>query len=238
MEAQILSSFPEVLQQLELTAGVEIYGVDHFVRNGDEYLVVKQTSEWEGGMSLFKSRGGRFEHVWSDTYFDIAEADQVVSLDYMYRGTCKKSSDADHETIAKAEVDEVDKFSSASGPDGGNLACVWAVRHLVKKHLGRWVTKTDGTAVFYPELKICMGSSHAQSDVKAGGIIISPTEGSTIGHVGLLGPVVKESNKRLIYSNSSKYAVWKQNFTLEEWRARYVGTKKLGLYFYPLPHKS
>ena len=130
-------------------------------------------------------------------------------------------------------------FSSKTGPDGGNLACVWAVRHLVYNALGRWITRTDGTSVFDAELQKCYGATWQEADTLAGGIIISPTitmknGRRNIGHVGLLGPAAK-GKERLIYSNSSSSARWKQNFTLDSWIERYRAKKGLKVRFYPLP---
>ena len=135
-------------------------------------------------------------------------------------------------------VELVNQFQTSDGPDHGNLACVWAVRHVVYKALGRWITRTDGTSVFAKELKACFGSSAEEGELSAGAIVISPSvstaEGVRHGHVGLLGP---PSADRVIYSNSSRHRRWEQNHTLPEWR-RYYGGKGLDVLFFPLPEPS
>ena len=208
-----------------------------FTMHGDAFLIITQRGEDDGGQVLLRrDRDGRWERVDYDTLIDAAQlsSDRAATA---AAGICSVSSDADHVKVHEIIVDQVDKFSSASGPDGGNLACVWAVRHLVKRALDRWITRTDGTAVFDPELKQCFGSSANEAQVPAGGIIISPTSGGVIGHVGLLGPPTGNTN-RLIYSNSSSAAKWKQNFTLARWITRYKDTKGLKVNFYKLPHKT
>jgi hypothetical protein len=76
--------------------------------------------------------------------------------------------------------------------------------------------------------------------VPAGGIVISPTvwqpERRT-GHVGFLGKVVT-GGSRLIYSNSSSAAKFKQNFTVDSWLARYRDQKRLPVHFFRLPSYS
>ena len=131
------------------------------------------------------------------------------------------------------------EFDSSAGPDHGNLACVWVVRHVIKRALNRWVTRTDGTAVFDPELRACFGESLSADDVRPGGIIISPTQGipgtnrRNIGHVGTLG--AGTGNGRLICSNSSAHAKLEQNFTVGTWVQRYRTTKRLPVHFFPIP---
>ncbi len=205
------------------------------VRNGRELLKITQTGEFEGGEQLLEIQNGIARRIATDTIIDFQALDNNISISEKAAGTsCGASSSADHDAVHEAAKSAVDVFSSATGPDGGNLACVWAVRHLVFKTLNRWITKTDGTAVFGPELRQCFGASLAETSVPAGGIVISPTSGSSIGHVGILGPSTG-SGSRLIYSNSSSAAMWKQNFTLDRWIQRYKETKGLSVRFFPLP---
>ncbi len=110
---------------------------------------------------------------------------------------------------------------------------------MIKRALNRWVTRTDGTAVFDPKLRACFGESLSADDVRPGGIIISLTQGipgtnrRNIGHVGTLG--AGTGNGRLIYSNSSAHAKLEQNFTVGTWVQRYRTTKRLPVHFFPIP---
>ena len=139
----------------------------------------------------------------------------------------------------------VGNYSSKSGPDGGNLACVWAVRRILKKALGRVVHKSDLTTTFENELDDCFSDDLPESDILPGGIVISPTTWKKVGnktvrvgtgHVGILGEGSGDS--RLIYSNSSSNANWAQNFTVASWYARYRDKKGLSVHFYPIPFYS
>lgn len=209
--------------------------------NGKRMLVVTQSGEIDGGQFVFAFEDGSWAPVEADTFVDLTANEAMRSM-AMTAGVCGKSADSDHATVAAAIVEQVNVFSSASGPDGGNLACVWAVRKIVKAALGRSITETDGTSVFGAELQRCFGGTSQDDEVPAGAIIISPTEtrpdGSrNIGHVGLLGPGGVGLD-RLIYSNSSGRARWEQNFTLGRWIDNYRRRKELKVRFYPLPLRS
>jgi hypothetical protein len=211
-----------------------------FTQGGQSFLIVTQRGENDGAqVMLRRSEDGRsWERVDSDTIVDSTVLSAARAAAPPPPGACAASSAADHATVHDLIVAQVGQFSSASGPDHGNLACVWAVRHLVKQALNRAITQTDGTAVFDPELRQCFGAASAdEANVPAGGIIISPTTGGVIGHVGLLGPATGGTD-RLIYSNSSSAALWKQNFTMAAWIQRYRVTKGLKVHFFPLPNRA
>lgn len=206
--------------------------------SGNRFLVVTQRGEIDAGQSVFRWNDESWELFDSDNFVDISGAERFRVLSGE-RTKCGKASDKQHADFYEHVVAEVNNFSSAKGPDGGNLACVWAIRHLAKEALGYWITRTDGTAIFDPELQKCFGSTWQEADAPAGAIIISPTvtlkSGKrNVGHVGIVGPVANGGD-RLIYSNSSSRARWEQNFTLSSWIARYRAKKGLRIRFYPLP---
>ena len=234
-------TYPDAARHLDQGADITTtYRIEQIANT--TYLRVKQVSEFEGGEALFRVTGQTVVPVHADTVARTSGPLPHIMTPMAGGGTCGPSSVAEHQTIARLIVEQVDRFSTADGPDQGNLACVWAVRHLVHDALGRWITRVDGTADFDPELKACLGASHQLDVVPAGGLIISPTEdtadGRNVGHVGLLGPPAATEAARLVYSNSSAQAVWKQNFTVAKWRQRYVERKHLQMHFYPLPLRS
>lgn len=234
----ILKNHPEIADYLDPTPGLE-NSASHVVRSGREYIVVRQVSEYEGGMLVLEDVDGKFRPAMADNFFELGDIDRQFEISARSLN-CGPSPDADHATLTAHAQAQVNRFSSRDGPDRGNLACVWAVRHLAHQVLDRWITRTDGTAVLYPELRGCMGPSLPQEDVPAGGIVISPTKTRpngtrNVGHVGLLGPETADADERLIYSNSSARARWEQNFTLGSWRQRYVEQKGLEMHFYKLP---
>jgi hypothetical protein len=234
----ILQRHPEIADYLDPTPGME-NTASQVVMNGRNYVVVRQVSEFEGGMLVLEDVDGKLRPAMADNFFELGDVDRQFEISALARG-CGPSSGDDHETLAAHSLEQVGRFSSRNGPDRGNLACVWAVRHLAHQALARWITRTDGTAVLYPELKACMGPSLPQEEVPAGGIVISPTKerpgrARIVGHVGLLGPATLGADDRLIYSNTSARAVWEQNFTLGSWRRRYEEQKGLETHFYKLP---
>jgi len=194
-------------------------------RKGDETFLVTLRGE-EGGQILLRRVDGKIE---------LLEADNVLDREARFAArACAGACTAEqHALVAQAIVRLVNNYSSAQGPDHGNLACLWAVRHIVHDVLEFWITRSDGTASFYPDLVSCFGAGRPEAEVAAGGIVISPTSGSRIGHIGLLG--AGHGDTRLIYSNSSAAAQWKQNHTIATWRARYRDVKGLPVYFFPLP---
>ncbi|CAM5761832.1 hypothetical protein LMIY3S_00270 [Labrys miyagiensis] len=230
----LLVQFPEVKDQIDPSEDLQTTA-EIIVDKGKRYLQVTQTSDMEGGQFLFELGEDRKVIMrGADNVFTPETLELNARVEATVSGTCSASSPTDHSKVYNAARAAVDHFSSANGPDHGNLACVWAVRHIVYDTLNRWITQTDGTAVFAPELKQCFGESQDENSVPAGGIIISPTTGNSIGHIGLLGPSTGDGN-RLIYSNSSSAAVWKQNFTLNAWKSRYVDRKRLKMLYFPLP---
>jgi len=210
-----------------------------FVIGDTRYVLVTQVSELDAGQSLFEYTDEGWEPLDSDTIIDPVSRSTGRALTAEL--VCSAVGPEKHSAVHVHSADQVDKFSSSKGPSGGRLACVWAVRHLVKQVLGYWITRTDGTAVLDPQLRQCFGATHQEADVPAGGIIISPTEGRSpnrnVGHVSLLGPYTGDGS-RLIYSNSSGKARWKQNFTLDSWIRRYRDKKGLKVRFYPLPYRG
>lgn len=226
--------YPEIQPFLDDTGDYLNEGAEITV-NGRRYLIVTQRGEEDSGQLLFEITTRGLELRDSDTAIDVLRETATTTAADVSCG----SSDANaHRDLHSQAVEQVDRFSSAAGPDQGNLACVWAVRHIAHQVLGRWITRTNGTAVFDQELRACFGHTAQDDEVAAGGIIISPTETvgtrRNIGHVGLLGPHTGNGS-RLIYSNSSSAAKWKQNFTLESWIAKYRGAKGLKVRFFPLP---
>jgi hypothetical protein len=238
---ELLQRHPEIADYLDPTPGME-NTASQVIMNGRNYVVVRQVSEFEGGMLVLEDLDGKLRPAMADNFFELGDVDRARDITALARG-CGPSPDDDHEKVAAHAQAQAGEFSSQKGPDGGNLACVWAVRHLVREVLHRWITRTDGTAVLYPELRGCMGASLPQDQVPAGGIVISPTKTRpngtrNVGHVGLLGPVAADAGERLIYSNSSARARWEQNFTLGSWRRRYVEQKGLEMHFYKLPLRT
>ncbi|WP_088348115.1 MULTISPECIES: hypothetical protein [Rhodomicrobium] len=217
-----------------------------FRADGQRWLLVTQSGEFEGGQLLFRIEAGRLKPVRADSLVDLnprlAEAEaahvglepspaaEVSAVATAMRSLANRPSDPPSET----------RFSTASGPDGGNLACVWAIRHLVRDVLRRWITRSDSTSEFADDLFAGFGRSFEEADLDEGSIVISPTawgSGSMRGrhgHVGLLGPR-QPGGARIIYSNSSARRRWEQNFTLNSWRERYERGKHLKVLFFPIP---
>lgn len=208
--------------------------------DGEERLTVTQTSDIDAGRVEFRKSGDTWVPIPPAIEPDMEGEDRLHNREITgnEHSSRNPSSPADHEKVHNLIQSQVNVFSSRTGPDGGNLACVWAVRHLAHKALGRWITGTDATAIFDQELQRYFDGTWQDNEVSAGGIVISPTATiggrRRVGHVGLLGPSGNGLSRK-IYSNSSSRARWEQNFTLERWINLYRGSKGLRVRFYPLP---
>jgi hypothetical protein len=238
--ATVEERYPEIREYLDHTDAYENSATE-VKQGGDRFLIVTQRGEIDGQQILFKWNGEHFEFWDKDTVIDIETAIPTVGgllrrhAEFEALVQCGPSSAADHRQVYDYVVSQVNRFDSSTGPDHGNLACVWTVRNLVFAALQRWITKTDSTSRFDSELRSCFNKSFESDDVVPGGIIISPT-GRNTGHVGFLG--TGDGGARRIYSNSSTRARLEQNYTVATWFERYHKRKHLSVHFYPLSQKS
>jgi hypothetical protein len=237
--------YPEIVEYLDTSDNYANTGAE-FKLGNDRYLIVTQKGV-DGQQLLFKWNGSKFDFWDNETIIDsrTAVAGLAPASDITISATiatCGPSSPEDHEKVHQYALTQVNVFDSSSGPDGGNLACCWTVRHIVYNALKRWITLTDGTEDFGRELRACFHVGSDEAQVLPGGIIISPTQdipGSkhrNVGHVGILG--AGAGDQRLVYSNSSSLAKFEQNYTVGSWKQRYKAGKGLDVLFYPLPIKS
>jgi hypothetical protein len=202
---------------------------------GMKYVrVTEHFDEGEGGQSLFKIVGEDAEQIATDNVVDFPSTLLTVQSAVSYSGTM---SDGDHAKVAQEAVKRVDNYKTGDGPDHGNLACMWACRHVVNFATNVWITRVDGTAQFYDELRKGGMKPDKADNLPPGAIILSPTTSKGIGHVGILG--AGTGDNRLAYSNhspshSDPVARWKQNYTVKSFTDAHAA-KGLETYFYRLP---
>lgn len=136
------------------------------------------------------------------------------------------TQDDENAAICAKAVADVNVLISAKAPytQGGALACAWAVNQVVQQATGKPVGGGVSTILMYQALKTGRGT--AITDPIPGAIVISPTQGTVHGHVGIVG------DDGLIYSNSSAHAVWMQNFTIDSWNDYYRTQRKLDVLYY------
>jgi hypothetical protein len=203
--------------------------------NGVKYVrVTEHFDEEEGGQSLFKITGDNAQQIAKDNVVDFPSLLLAAPAPVHYSGTM---SDSDHAKVAAEAIKQVDIYKTGDGPDHGNLACMWACRHVVNFATNVWITKVDGTAQFYDELRQGGMKPDKADNLPAGAIIISPTTSKGVGHVGILG--AGTGDNRLAYSNhspshSDPVARWEQNYTVKSFTDAHTA-KGLATYFYRLP---
>lgn len=118
--------------------------------------------------------------------------------------------------------------ANMAGTNGGRLACAGAVNEVVRRATGQPVGGGLSTASMYQALRSGRGTLVPLNQAPPGAIIISPTQGSNTGHVGIIG------ENGLVYSNSSSRAAFSQNFTISSWVNYYQGQKGLPVYAFVL----
>jgi hypothetical protein len=123
-------------------------------------------------------------------------------------------------------------MDTSSGPDGGNLACAWAINRVLLK-TGKKIGSgnINSTTEMQQELENMVKNNQgvvrvAVENAPPGAIIISPTVGSNVGHVGIVG------ENGTVYSNSSSSKRFAQNYTVNSWVNRYTKQKGLQTYAY------
>lgn len=243
-----LERYPALAKYLDDSTNYDVSCAE-FAEGENRHLIVTQSGDIDGGQLRFRIADGNLEPVDVSTIIDITPHRERMVAAAARAVTLTPAPQADVDAVAgkmaglaNRRTDSLadTKFSTATGPDGGNLACVWAVRNIVFKALNRWVTRTDSTSDFARELQNGYGQSFREADLPDGSIVISPTvwgSGSMRGrhgHVGLLGARLPDGD-RLIYSNSSGRKRWEQNFTRTQWVSLYKDTKGLDVLFYPIP---
>ncbi|QPF91200.1 phage tail tip lysozyme [Bradyrhizobium commune] len=115
----------------------------------------------------------------------------------------------------------------------GRVACAFAVNNVVEQAIGHPVGGGLSTAAMGDILAKSLTPA-PEGQITAGMIIISPTHGSNVGHVGIVGEVKDPINKTVIYSNSSSKGVFSHSFTFGSWKNFYRDRKNLPVFLYAL----
>lgn len=106
--------------------------------------------------------------------------------------------------------------------------CADTVNEIHKLAFGFEIGGTVRTAEMINYLRANKDRFEKVAIPEKGDIVISPTEGAKVGHVGIM------FDNRTIMSNSSASGTWEKNFTVDSWRDRYVNRLKLQLEFFKL----
>jgi hypothetical protein len=115
----------------------------------------------------------------------------------------------------------------------GRVACAFAVNAVVAKATGKPVGGGLSTAAM-GEVLAKTQTQVPEPDIRRGMILISPTHGSNVGHVGIVGDIASSANNTLIYSNSSSQGVFAHSFTLGRWKNFYRDRKGLPVFFFAI----
>ena len=92
--------------------------------------------------------------------------------------------------------------STRSGPDGGNLACAWAVNNILRDAgLQKVGANTNGVASVETALRNGRGTPVTAAQARPGDIVIWPAPRSHIGIMSDNGRVANNSSSRASFSN-------------------------------------
>ena len=131
------------------------------------------------------------------------------------------------------KCDETLVTRNVPNTSNGHVACAWAVNEIVRRALGKPVGGGLSTAAM-GEILAKNQTTLPEQQLAAGMIIISPTHGGNVGHVGIVGEVKNPVTATVIYSNSSSRGVFSHAFTLGKWKGFYRDRKGLPVFYYAL----
>ncbi len=120
-------------------------------------------------------------------------------------------------------------YSTANvpGTNSGRLAEAWSVNEIARVALGRAISGdgADDNGLSIGQLFEVLKSRHIQRPIEhvdPGMIIVSPTAGDVVGHIGIIGKsLADDPGNFVIYSNSSSRAAFQQNYTLKSWKSNF-----------------
>lgn len=130
-------------------------------------------------------------------------------------------------TTPDGQAEMNSRLKAPAATNRGRLACAWAVNRIARFALGKPVGGGLATAEMVKVLRV-NDLRVSRDDAQPGAIIISPTQGGSVGHVGIMG------EGDVIYSNSSNMGNWHQGPNFQRWMAYYGGEKRLPVEFYHL----
>ncbi len=110
-----------------------------------------------------------------------------------------------------------------------DLGCAESVTNIIAKVIDFPIIV--GTATLYERLSKDTRFTRVNEHAGPGTIVVSPTgsgNGKIRGHTGILGP------DKSIMSNDSVLAIWRQNYTIDSWTARYKGIGNLPITYFRL----
>jgi hypothetical protein len=105
------------------------------------------------------------------------------------------------------------------------VGCVDALEKLHFNEFKKNISGSTSTITLYKCLQTNKGYAKVNIPL-TGDIIVSPTNGRSIGHCGVL------IGDGLITSNSSYTGRWSQNYTMDSWNALFCKQKGLGVHYF------
>ena len=225
------------------------------VDGSDTYYLINQWNSEGGGQILLREDGlGQVSVIAADTVVLPGAASKVPKavaeklapfslagkrrLDDEYAEpidlTGLTSADLRALLLKQAKLADGKLDTDVPGTDGGALACAWAVNEVARRAFGRPIGGGLSTIAMYEVLEAKHHKVTAEDAALAGMVIISPTHGSRIGHVGILGDIPQSGNRNetLIYSNRSSLHQFGHYYTLEHWKQYYGHHQSLPVDFF------
>ncbi len=185
---------------------------------------------------FIQDKDGKIAKLQADQYPSITPPANVPQSDRRPSG----QPPVTQEEVNRKIVEILPSFVEYStrdvpGTNSGRLAAAWSVNEIVRVALGRPIGGGLSTAAVFQILR----ATHIERSLEqldAGMIIVSPTTGNTVGHIGIIGRRLPDGDFEIYSNNSSKGQV-EQNFTLKSWK-RFFEAKQLPTHFYELNYKA
>ena len=241
LPADVLRSIdPDLMYQVVATTrsgNTTFWVIDQFNNEGEQILIQKT----DGGQPQILAHGTTVFPLQPG----IVPAPAAVALSKGAQGPgpalapvvvpeISSEEDLTKRVFAKAEdCDETLVTRNVPGTNGGHLACAWAVNRVVTLALGKPVGGGLSTSDMFNVLR-ARHNEVFEDGIAAGAIVISPTVGNNVGHVGVVGQIANPISNTTIYSNSSSRGIFTHVYTLGKWKNYFKSRKDLQVRFYVL----
>jgi hypothetical protein len=231
---------PDLIQRVIATANLgnsTFFAIDQFSEEGGQVLVKQEVGKTPiivaNDTTIFPLKPGLVPQAVADKL--SASFKDNVAVPAPVNVQAPKSTD---EISARlfAEAKKCDGTlitRNAPGTNHGRVACAYAVNEVAHRALGRQIGGGLSTSAM-GEVLAKNDTQVPEQSIAPGMVIISPTHGGNVGHVGIVGEVKSPITGTVIYSNSSSAGVFLHKFTLGSWKAFYRDRKGLPVFFFAI----
>jgi hypothetical protein len=231
---------PDLVQRVIATANLgnaTFFAIDQFSEEGGQVLVKQETGKTPiivaNDTTIFPLKPGLVPQAVADKLSASFKENAAVPAPANVPAP-KSADEVGARIFAEAKkCDETLVTRDVPGTNHGRVACAYAANEVVRRAIGQPIGGGLSTSAM-GEVLAKNQTQVPEQQIVAGNIIISPTHGGNVGHVGIVGEVKNPITATVIYSNSSSRGVFSHKFTLGSWKAFYRDRKGLPVFFFAL----